>query len=155
MKLWIIYKNGIGYSRIIAEMLQDRLENYIDVDVGDSAKIEPAFIFEENIDYLILGDIILKEIPSLEIQKWLVRYQEISNKQKNYLKAISGYYIALADISIDHFWIQFIQDNIKSEEFNPPILRLNLKETGMEFEDGALELISKYSKDFIEFIITH
>ena len=53
MKLWIIYKNGIGFSKIIAEMLQDRLEDYIDVSVGNAKKIDPAFLVEEK----------LKEMP--------------------------------------------------------------------------------------------
>ncbi len=33
-----MYKNGIGFSKIIAEILQDRLEDYIDVDVGNAKK---------------------------------------------------------------------------------------------------------------------
>ena len=28
VKLWIIYKENIGFSRMIAEMLQDRLEDF-------------------------------------------------------------------------------------------------------------------------------
>ncbi len=79
IKLWIIYKNGIGFSKIIAEMLQERLEDYIDVDVGNAKKIDPTFLVEEKLDCLIIGDIISKEIPSLEIQNWLLKYGEISN----------------------------------------------------------------------------
>jgi hypothetical protein len=41
MRLWIIYKEGIGFLRIIAEMLQDRLEDYIDVSLGIAKKIDP------------------------------------------------------------------------------------------------------------------
>jgi len=77
IKLWIIYKNGIGFSKIIAEMLQDRLEDYIDVDVGRAKKIDPAYLVEERADFLIIGDIISKEIPSLEIQNWLLKYWDI------------------------------------------------------------------------------
>jgi hypothetical protein len=53
VKLWIIYKDGIGFSKIIAEMLQDRLEDYIDVSVGNAKKIDPTFLVEEKFDYLI------------------------------------------------------------------------------------------------------
>jgi len=57
IKLWIIYKEGIGFSRIIAEMIQDRFEDYIDVSVGNANMIDPAFLVEEKFDCLIIGDI--------------------------------------------------------------------------------------------------
>ena len=82
MRLWILYKNGIGFSRVIAEMLQDQLEDYIDVDVGMVKKIDPAFLFEEKFHYLIIGDNISKEIPSLEVQDWLFKYWELSKNKK-------------------------------------------------------------------------
>ena len=155
MKLWIIYKNGIGFSKIIAEMLQDRLEDYIDVDVGKAKKIDPAFLVEEKLDYLIIGDIISKEIPSLEIQNWLLKYWETSNKKKITLKAISGFYVALADIKVEPFWVEFLHDNVKADIIYPPILRLKLDKAGLELENGALELVKDYSNDFIEFIINN
>ena len=74
MKLWIIYKEGIGFSKLIAEMLQDRLEDYIDVSVGNAKQIDPAFLVEERLDYLIIGDIVSEGIPSLEIQNWLLKF---------------------------------------------------------------------------------
>jgi len=77
MKLWIIHKEGIVISKFIAEMLQDRLEDYIDVSVGNANKIDPTFLAEEKIDYLIIGDIISETIPSLEIQNWVLKYGEI------------------------------------------------------------------------------
>ncbi|MBY9003712.1 MAG: hypothetical protein KGD73_07045 [Candidatus Lokiarchaeota archaeon] len=52
MKLWIIYKEGLVISKVIAEMLQDRLEDYIDVSVGTVNKINPSIITEEKLDYL-------------------------------------------------------------------------------------------------------
>ncbi len=153
MKLWIIYKNGIGFSKIIAEMLQDRLEDYIDVDVGEIKKIDPAFLVEEKIDYLIIGDMISKEIPSLEIQNWLLKYWEISRRKNLIVKAISGFYIALADIKIEPFWVEFLQDNINAEIIYPPILRLKLNRAGLALENGALEIVKDYSNDFIGFFI--
>jgi hypothetical protein len=70
-------------------MIQDRLDDYIDVDVGKINKINPSFIVNEKLDYLILGDLISKEVPSLEIQDWLLKYWELSNKKRRVLKAIS------------------------------------------------------------------
>jgi hypothetical protein len=152
VKLWIIYKNGIGFSKIIAEMLQDRLEDYIDVSVGNAKKIDPSFLVEEKFDYLIIGDIISEIIPSLEIQNWLLKYREISNNNL-IIKAISGFYIALADIKIEPFWVEFLQDNINAEIIYPPILRLKLNRAGLALEDGVLEIVKAYSNNFIEFFI--
>ena len=136
-------------------MLQDRWEDYIDVDVGNAKKIDPAFLVEEKLDYLIIGDIIRKEIPSLEIQNWLLKYWETSNKKKITLKAISGFYVALADIKVEPFWVEFLHDNVKADIIYPPILRLKLDKAGLELENGALELVKDYSNDFIEFIINN
>ena len=126
MKLWIIYKNGISFSKLIAEMLQDGCEDYVDVDVGEAKKIDPAYLVEEKSDFLIIGDIIRKEIPSLEIQNWLHKYWEISNKKKFILKAISGFYVALSDIKVEPFWVEFLHDNVKAEILFHPILSLKL-----------------------------
>jgi len=153
VKLWIIYKNGIGFSRIIAEMLQDHLEEYIDVDVGTAKKINSVFLLEEEFNYLIIGDILSKEIPSLEIQKWLLKYWEISKNKKTVLKAISGFYVALTNIKIEPFWVDFLNDNVKTEIFFPPILRLKLNDTGLGLENGTFELVKEYSDNFINFII--
>ena len=68
MKLWIIYKEGLLISKNIAELIQDRLEDYIDVSVGNANKIDPEFLLEERLEYLIIGDIISDAIPSSEIQ---------------------------------------------------------------------------------------
>jgi hypothetical protein len=153
VKLWIIYKNGIGFSKIIAEMLQDQLEDYIDVDVGKVKKIDPTFLLDEKFNYLIVGDILSKEIPSLDVQNWLVKYLEISKNQKKIIKTISGFYITLADIKVEPFWVEFLHDNVKTELIYPPILRLKLNNTGLGLESGALELVKEYSNNFIDFII--
>lgn len=153
MKLWIIYKNGIGFSKLIAEMLQDRLENYVDVDVGIVKKIEPTFLVEEELDYLIIGDVISKEIPSLEIQNWLHKYWEISKKKNLILKAISGYYILLPNISVEPFWVEFLHANVKAEIIHLPILDLKLNKANLSLEKVSFELVKEYSKDFINFVI--
>ena len=153
IKLWIIYKNGIGISKIIAELLQDRLEDYIDVDVGNAKKIDPAFLVEEKLDYLIIGDIISKEIPSLEIQNWLLKYWEISKNYNLIVKAISGFYVALTNVTVEPFWVEFLHDNVRAEIIYPPILRLKLNFSEISLENGTLELVKAYSNDFIEYFI--
>jgi len=155
VKLWIIYKEGIGFSRIIAEMLQDSLEDYIDVYVGNAKKIEPVFLVGEKLDYLIIGDIIGETIPSLEIHNWLLKYWDISKKKKIALKAISGFYVALVEISVEPFWVEFLHDNVKAELFFPPVLRLRLNKADLALENGALELVKGYSHDFIEFLLNN
>jgi len=153
MKLWIIYKNGIGFSKIIAEMLQDRLDDYIDVDVGNANKIDPAFLVEEELNYLIIGDDINKAIPSLEIQNWLLKFVEISKKSNLIIKAISSYYVTLADIIVELSWMEFLQENVNAEIVYPPILHLKFNLAELTLDEGALELINDYSNDFIEFLI--
>jgi flavodoxin len=153
IKLWIIYKSGIGFSRIIAEMILDRLEDYIDIDVGNAKQIDPAFIVEEKFDSLIIGDVLSKEIPSSEIQNWLFKYREISNSNNLIVKTVSGFYIAPSDIKVEPFWIESLQENINAEMIYPPILNLKLNREEIALEDGALEIVKAYSNDFIEFFI--
>jgi hypothetical protein len=153
VKMWILYKNGIGFSKIIAEMLQDRLEDYIDVSVGNAKKIDPAILAEEKLDYLIIGDLISKEVPSLEIQNWLLKYWKITKIKNLNIKAISGFYVATADIKVEPFWIEYLQDNINATIIYPPILRLRLNRVELALENGALELVRAYSNDIIESLI--
>jgi len=134
-------------------MLQDRLEDYIDVSVGNAKKIEPTFLIEEKLDYLIIGDVITKAIPSPEIQNWLIEYREVSINCNLVVKAVSGFYIATADIKIEPFWIESLQENINAEMIYPPILSLRLNRTELALEDGALEIVKEYSKDFIRFFV--
>lgn len=136
-------------------MLQNRLEDYIDVSVGNAKKIDPAFLVEEKFDCLIIGDMISKEIPSLEIQNWLLKFWEISKKKKIALKVISGFYVALAEISVEPFWIESLQENINAETIYPPILCLKQDKAGLALENRALELVKVYSNDFIEFLINN
>ena len=153
MKLWIIYKEGIGFSMLIAEMLQDRLEDYIDVSVGNAKKIDPAFLVEEKIDFLFIGDVIREEIPSLEIQNWLIKYREISKKKNLIVKAISGFYVALTNIKVEPIWIKFLQDNVRAEIVFPPLLRLELNRAELVLKNGTYDVVKDYSNEFIEFLI--
>jgi len=153
VKLWIIYKDGIGFSRIIAELLQDRLDDYIDVSVGNANKIDPVFLVEEKVDYIIIGDNRSKVIPSLEIQNWLLKFSEISKKKNLIIKAISSYYISLDDIPIVPSWLKFLQNNINTEIIYPPILCLKFNLVELVLEKGANDIIKDYSNEFIEFLI--
>ena len=134
-------------------MLQDQLEEFIDVDVGKVKKIDPTFLLDEKFNYLILGDILSNGVPSLEVQNWLLKYWEISKNNNKIIKLISGFYITLADIEIEPFWVQLLHENLKGELVYPPILHLKLNNTGLELESGALELVKEYSNNFIDFII--
>jgi hypothetical protein len=153
VKLWIIYKNGIGFSKIIAEMLQDHFEEYIDVSVGCAKKIDPEFLVEEGLDYIIIGDVIKEEIPSLEIQTWLLKYCEISNTMKHVLRCVSGFCVTNPNSSVQPLWIKFIEDNVKAEIFFPPLLDLKLNVDSLSLENGTSDLLKKYSDSFIEYII--
>jgi len=96
-------------------MIQDHLEDYIDVSVGNANKIYPTFLIEEKLDFLIIGDIISKTIHSLEIQNWLIKYWEFSKSKDLNIKAISGFYVAPTEINIEPFWVEFLHDNVRTE----------------------------------------
>ena len=134
-------------------MIQDHLEDYIDVSVGNANKIDPAFLVEENLDCLIIGDVLSKEIPSSEIQNWLLKYREISNSNNLIVKAVSGFYIAPSEIKIEPFWIESLQENTNAEMIYPPILSLKLNKGELALENEVLDIIKEYSNDFIEFLI--
>ncbi|MCP4763010.1 MAG: hypothetical protein GY870_14625 [archaeon] len=134
-------------------MIQDSLEDYIDVFVGNAKKNRPSVIFEDKIEYLIIGDVVSKENPSLEIQNWLLEYREISNNSNLIVKAISGFYIAPSDIEIEPSGVEILQENINAERIFPPILRLKLNRLELALENGAHDLVKEYSNDFIEIIL--
>ncbi|MFX0075950.1 MAG: hypothetical protein ACFE96_10940 [Candidatus Hermodarchaeota archaeon] len=153
MKLWIIYKERLGFSKVIAELLQDRLEDYIDVSVGNAEKVDPIFLVEEKIDYLIIGDNTSETNLSLEIQNWLLKFGEISVKSNLIIKAISIFYITSANILVEPSRLEYYQDILNAETIYPPMLRLKFNTVGLVLEDGAFENVKKYSTDFIEFLI--
>ncbi len=134
-------------------MLQDLLEDYIDVLVGNANKIDPAFLIEEKLDFLIIGDIISKTINSLEIQNWLIKYWEFSKSKNLNIKAISGFYVAPTEINIEPFWVDFLHDNVRTEIKYPPILRLMLNKGEIALENGAYDKVKVYSNDCIEFFV--
>jgi len=136
-------------------MLQDRLEDYIDVSVGNAKKINPAFLVEEKLDYLIIGDNLSEVIPSLEIQNWLIKNREVSKKSNLIIKAISGFYVTLADVLVEPSWIESLQSNVNVEIFYPPILHLKFNKAELVLENGALGLVKDYTNDFIDFLINN
>ncbi len=155
MKLWIIYNDGIGFSKIIAEMLQDRLEDYIDASVGNAKRLDPDFLIEEKLDYLIIGDVIKEEVPSLELQRWLLKFGEISNSRDFVLRCVSGFCVTTPNITVQPLWIKFLEENIKTEMIFPPLLHLKLNLKNLTLENGTLDLVKKYSDDIIEYYINN
>jgi len=153
MKLWIIYKEGIVISKIIAEMIQDRLEDYVDVSLGTASKIDPLFLADERLDYMIIGDYIRKNVPSLEIQNWVLKYAENSKLYNKELQALSGFYVSLTETENDSIWVEFLRRYVKAKLLFPPILRLKLKNSDLPLEIGALEIVKDYSNDFIEYLL--
>ena len=155
MKLWIIYDAGSVFSKVISEMLQDRLENYIDVSVGKVSKIDPSFIIEEELDYLIIGDIIRKIIPSVEIQEWVLKYREISESNNLCLEALSGFLIALDEKEQDtRLWEEFMSENILTQMIYPSILCLSLKNSDLNLETNIYKIVKEYANQFAELIRT-
>ena len=102
---------------------------------------------------MIIGDILSKIIPSLEIQNWLIKYWEYSKSKNLSIKAISGFYVATADIKAEPFWVEFLHENVKTELIYPPILSLKLNRSDLALENGAYDIIKDYSNDLIEFIV--
>ncbi len=136
---------------MIAEMLQDRLEDIIDVHVGNAKRIDPDFLVEERFDCLIIGDVISETIPSSEIQDWMLKYREMAKNNNIIVKNISGFYVTPSDIKTEPYWTEFLQENIRAEMIYPQILNLNLNRVELTLEDGALDLVKVYSKKFIEY----
>jgi len=154
IKLWIIHKEGIGFSRIIAETLQDFLNDYIEVSVGNVNKIDPAFLVEENVDYLIIGDVIEGEkIPSPKLQDWISKFSELCKKNQLVIKSISSYYVSSTEIDIKHLWIKLFRENNISLAILPPVLQLQTEKGGLTLEKNVLKSVKDYSNDFIEFYI--
>jgi hypothetical protein len=153
LKLWIIYKEGIGFAKLIAEMLQENFEDYIDVSVGNAKKIDPSLIIEERLDFLIIGDIVSSVVPSTEISTWLAKYGEITRDSNFIVKTISGYFVTFSDISVELIWNEIVQDHVNSENVYPPMLCLKLNKGELEIQEGALEIIKDYSNEFISFFL--
>ena len=134
-------------------MLQDYFENYIDVSVGKANKVDPRFLIEEKLEYLIIGDIISETMPSREIQNWLLNFGENSRKNNLILKALSCFYVTLNDIQDNTLWIEFFQENINAEIIYPPIICLKQNSEELFLEKKVLNIIRKYSNDFIEILL--
>lgn len=153
VKLWIIYKDGIGFSKIIAEMLQDRLEDYNDVFVGVAKKIDPKFLIEVGLDNLIIGDVVKEEFPSLEIKEWLLKYCEMSSRINLILRILSGFCVSTSSSLDRPLWNNILKDIIKAKMLYPPLLHLKLNIKNYCLENGTVDLVKEYSDDFIKYII--
>jgi hypothetical protein len=149
MTLWIIYKEELLISKIIAEMIQDRLENYIDVSVGKIGRINPSFLVEEQIEYLIIGDSPIKKIPSVEVQKWVLKYSDILKENNLKLKALSGFLIIRNSVN-KTLWEEFVNNNIITQITFPHVLCLTLKDSNLAFEKSINKIVKDYCSQFIQ-----
>ena len=148
MKLWILHRNEISYTKLIAEYLQDYLDNDFDVFVGNVDKIDPNFLIEDDLDFLIIGDITGEIIPSIEIQNWLVNFSKTMKNHNFQIKNLSVYCIGLTDLNIESLWIEFLQKKLNINNIFPPLLHLKLNESNLSLEGNAIELIRKYTNIF-------
>ena len=155
MNLWIIYKGGNIISKLIAEVIQDYLEDYINVSVGNAYKIDPSLLLEEKLDYLIIGDFISETIPSVEVKNWVLKFGEISKKNNQVVKVLSTFYITMTDIKNDKLWGEFLKENINTDIIHPPILQLKLNSAELAQEIGMFKIVKDYSNDIIAYIINH
>ena len=153
MKLWIIYKDGFVISRIISEALQDYLENYVDVFVGKASKIDPILIAEDHLNYLIIGDIVNLSVPSLEIQNWTIKFNEMTETANTYPEFLSGFIISRKGRKYHSTWKKLITDNIKFKEFYPPILHLKMDNVNFTTESYINKKIETYSNKIINHIL--
>ncbi|TFG04386.1 MAG: hypothetical protein EU539_10915 [Promethearchaeota archaeon] len=110
-------------------------------------------MIEEKLDFLIIGDLIDKEIPSNEVKDWLLKYKVISNEKKIILKLVTGFYIKFTTNKVKPLLFEFIRDNVKSNILFPPILCLKLAKTDLILENESLNEFKNYLNDLIEYII--
>lgn len=134
-------------------MLQDYMENYFDVSLGNINKIDPVSIVEEKPDALIIGDIIGDIAPSLEIRNWLVNFSKISEKNKFHLKGMSAFCIGSVNENIELHWREFLQNLLNINDKNFILLHLKLIKSNFALENGATELIKRFSIDFMNYFI--
>jgi hypothetical protein len=138
---------------MVAEMFQDRLEDYLEVNVGKLDKIDPEYIIEENVDFLILGDIICEKSLISELKNWILNYINFLNQEEKKIKLISGFYITPSDLAIKPVWIDLIRDHIGIDLIYPPVLHLNLNREKLKLDNKASNIINEFCKEFIEFTL--
>lgn len=128
------------------------MDDYIEVSVGSVDKIDPAFLVEEEVDFLIFGDDLDNSSNlSPKIQVWLAKFLELSNKKQLVINSVSSYLICSTEFHANTYWINFFQENKFSLAFFPPVLQLKMKEGGLTLEKNAFKLIKDYSNKFIQF----
>jgi len=116
--------------------------------------MEPLFLLEEKIDFLIIGDTIEdNNVPSLGFQDWLARFAEQCRKNEQNIKSVSAYFITSPEIDVKKPWIDFYRKNPFSLAIFPPILHFKLKE--LTLEKSVIKSIKDYSNEFIELFITN
>jgi hypothetical protein len=155
MKLWIIHKNHFGITELIAEYIQDRVVDYIDVFVGNAKLIDLYLLMKENVDYLIIGDIASDKMPSLEIRNFLLDCQKIFCNKKYTAKIFSGFFISSEQLLEQHIWEDWIKNSIKYEMIYPKFLNLKYDLEILNLSDDAIKKVEKYAKDIYTYIINY
>lgn len=122
--------------------------------VGNFSKIDPAFLIEEELDFLIIGeDIENGSIPSQEIQVWLFKFIELYTEKQFTIKSISRYVINSTEINVNHYWDKFIRNNKFCLTIFPPVLHLKIKKGGFSLEKNAYKLVKEYCNKFIDYFL--
>ena len=120
--------------------------------MGSVDKIDPTFLVEEEVDFLIIGDDIeYNNMLSPEIEFWLARFSELCNKKQLVINSVSSYLVCSTEIHANFFWINFFQENKFSLAFFPPVLQLKMDEGGLRLEKNTFKLVKDYSNKFIQF----
>ena len=133
-------------------MLQERLEDYIEVFVGNSEN-NPLSLIEEKLDFLIIGDVIRKENHDVEIQNWISKFLDISSKRGHYIKAISGFYVQTSISNKIPSWVEILQKNLITTKLYPQITKLRIDISNFTLENEASNILNKYSKMYIDYIL--
>lgn len=124
------------------------------MSVGNVNKIDPIFLVEEKVDFLIIGDVVEGQVfPSPKLQSWLSEFSEQCNNNQLIIKSISGYFVNSTEIDAEQLWINFFRENNFSLAFHPPLLQLKMKKDGLSLEKNVLKSVKDYSNEFIEFYI--
>jgi hypothetical protein len=122
--------------------------------VGNVNKIDPTFIIEEKLDFLIIGDVIESEkVPSPEFKNWFGNFLDLCEKNQLVIKSVSSYYVTSTDTDLSPVWVRFFQDYNSSLVIFPTVLQIKLKKGGATFEKNILNKVKDYSKEFIDFFI--
>lgn len=151
MRLWIIYVNSFGYSRMISEIFESYLEEDFIVSVGNAEIIQPSFVFDEKPDLLIFGELCREVTPDPKIQGWIEDFIELSNSSNFHIKKVAAYCIAVDDKNIENSWMDFFGKYFQKDQIYPKNLVLKINNLNGSLDKEVSLLIKKYVNDLIQF----